>query len=42
MNYSDGVYAIDSDAGNSLDSEKNILSWLVCSHMYPPLFGVFT
>lgn len=28
MNYSDGVYAIDSDAGNSLDSEKNILSWL--------------
>jgi hypothetical protein len=41
MNYNDGVYAIDSDSGNSGVGEKNILTWMVCRHPYLLVLKVF-
>jgi len=42
MNHNDGVYAIDSDAEKNIGAEKNILTWMVCRHLFLPLLCVWT
>lgn len=36
MNYNDSVYSIDSGSDKESHTDKNILTWMVCSHSIEP------